>query len=159
VEVIPARGQMIALRGERLPVTRVIHTKSCYIIPRRDGRVLVGATVEYVGYERAVTAAGINSLLAAGIEAVPELRDFELVESWCGFRPDTADHLPILGESGIDGLLLATGHFRNGILLAPVTAELIGALVSLGRVSDDLKPFGIGRPAEKSEPTKLRAFK
>jgi glycine oxidase len=157
VEVIPARGQMIALRGEGLPVTRVIHTTSCYIIPRRDGRVLVGATVEYVGYERAVTAAGINSLLTAGIEAVPELRDFELVELWCGFRPDTADHLPILGESGIDGLLLATGHFRNGILLAPVTAELIGALVSLGSVSNDLKPFGMGRLGVKSELTKVCA--
>jgi glycine oxidase len=133
IEVIPARGQMIALRGERLPLTRVIHTKRCYIIPRLDGRVLIGATVEYVGFKRAVTAAGIDSLLAAGIEAVPALRDFDVVEAWFGFRPDTLDHLPILGASGVDGLLLATGHFRNGILLAPVTAELIAELLISGR--------------------------
>ena len=145
VEVIPARGQMIALRGERLPLTRVIQTKRCYIIPRLDGRVLIGATVEYVGFKRAVTAAGIDSLLAAGIEAVPALRDFDVVEAWFGFRPDTLDHLPILGASGVDGLLLATGHFRNGILLAPVTAELMAELLISGRAPAELRPFASDR--------------
>jgi thiazole synthase len=86
---------------------------------------LVGATVEYVGFHKAVTVEGINALLSAAIELVPSIKDCEIIESWSGLRPDTPDHLPVIGESGINNLLLATGHFRNGILLAPITAELI----------------------------------
>jgi glycine oxidase len=129
VKTIPVRGQMIALRGDRVPMMRVLHSKRCYLIPRSDGRVLIGATVEYAGFQKAVTAAGINSLLDAALELSPELGDFSIVETWCGLRPDTVDHLPIIGESGVDNLLLATGHFRNGILLAPVTAELIAEAI------------------------------
>jgi glycine oxidase len=125
VEVVPARGQMIAVRGATALINRVLHSKKCYLIPRKDGRILIGATVEYAGFHKAVTVEGINSLLAAAIEMVPSIRACEVIESWSGLRPDTPDHLPIIGESGIKNLLLATGHFRNGILLAPVTAELI----------------------------------
>ncbi|MEW6208499.1 MAG: glycine oxidase ThiO [Acidobacteriota bacterium] len=137
VKTIPVRGQMIALRGDCLPMMRVLHSKRCYVIPRSDGRVLIGATVEYTGFQKAVTAAGINSLLDAAIELSPELGSFSIVETWCGLRPDTADHLPIIGESGIDNLLLATGHFRNGILLAPVTAELIAETILGSRVMEE----------------------
>ena len=145
VETTPARGQMVALRGEGLPIDHVLHSQKCYVIPRFDGRILVGATVEYVGFQRGITAGGISSLLAAAIELAPVLRDCEIVETWSGLRPDTSDHQPILGPSGIDGLLLATGHFRNGILLAPVTADLIAAAVSGGGTIPELIPFDIGR--------------
>jgi glycine oxidase len=144
-KVIPARGQMIALRGADNPINCVLHSHGCYIIPRLDGRILVGATVEYTGFRKAITAAGISSLLTAAIELVPALEDFEIVETWSGLRPDTADHLPIIGQSGIDNLLLATGHFRNGILLAPITAELVSEAVTSGRFSDDAKPFCVER--------------
>ena len=119
VKVIPARGQMIAVRGERCPITRVVHSSSVYVVPRRDGRVLIGATVEYTGFQKAVTVSAVNHLLKAGLELVPSLGQCEVVEMWSGLRPDTIDHLPIIGLSGIDNLMLATGHFRNGILLAP----------------------------------------
>ena len=145
VEVIPARGQMIALRGRGCPITRVLHSKKVYIVPRLDGRILVGATVEYAGFEKAVTVSGIASLLSAASELAPSLLEFEIVETWSGLRPDTSDHLPILGSTGVDGLVLATGHFRNGILLAPVTAELITDLVVTGRSPSALEPFSSGR--------------
>ena len=145
VETIPARGQMVALKGLRSPINHVVHSNSCYVIPRLDGRILVGATVEYVGFQRGITAGGISSLLAAAIEVAPALKSCEIVEAWSGLRPDTADHLPILGESGIDNLLLATGHFRNGILLAPVTAELIAATILGGESISELKPFAAAR--------------
>jgi glycine oxidase len=143
--VIPARGQMIALRGATCPISRVIHSSKVYVVPRRDGRVLIGATVEYAGFRKAVTAEGITRLLTAAIEVVPQLKESEIVESWSGLRPDTIDHLPITGPSGIADLWLATGHFRNGILLAPVTAGAITASIEFGRTSDQLAPFGIER--------------
>ena len=125
VEVIPARGQMIAVRHARPLINRVLHSKNCYLVPRNDGRILIGATVEYVGFHKAVTVEGVTALLCAATEIVPSISDCEIIESWSGLRPDTPDHLPVIGESGIRNLSLATGHFRNGILLAPVTAELI----------------------------------
>ncbi|HJZ70030.1 MAG TPA: glycine oxidase ThiO [Blastocatellia bacterium] len=145
VKVIPARGQMVALKGEICPISRVIHSSRVYVVPRHDGRVLIGATVEYAGFEKAVTAEGISHLLTAAIEVVPQLKEFEIVESWSGLRPDTIDHLPIIGTSGIENLWLSTGHFRNGILLAPITAAMIAMSVEQGRVSDLLTPFGIER--------------
>ena len=145
VKVIPARGQMIAVKGDGCPITRVVHSSSVYVVPRRDGRILIGATVEYTGFKKEVTVSAMNHLLKAGLELVPSLGQFAVVETWSGLRPDTIDHLPIIGPSGIDNLILATGHFRNGILLAPVTAELVADTVVQGRVSDDLKPFGISR--------------
>jgi glycine/D-amino acid oxidase-like deaminating enzyme len=93
----------------------------------------------------------MKHLLSAAVELAPSLREFEIVETWCGLRPDTLDHLPIIGPSGIDNLLLATGHFRNGILLAPITAKSIHRLIDHGKVSDDVIPFGIGR-LEGGEP-------
>ena len=145
VKVTPARGQMVALRGETCPITRVIHSSKVYVVPRRDGRVLIGATVEYAGFVKAVTAEGITRLLTAAIEVVPQLKDFAIVESWSGLRPDTIDHLPIIGPGNVKNLWLATGHFRNGILLAPATAGAIASSIESGYVSDGFKPFGIER--------------
>jgi len=145
VKVTPARGQMIAVRGGTCPINRVLHSSSVYVVPRRDGRVLIGATVEQAGFQKAVTVRAVKHLLSAGMELVPSLGEFEVVETWSGLRPDTIDHLPILGASGIDKLLLATGHFRNGILLAPVTAELVVRVITRDHVSDELKPFSVAR--------------
>lgn len=145
LKLIPARGQMLALRGDVDAIRRVIHTSKCYLVPRRDGRVLVGATIEYVGYNKAVTAAGMGSLLRAAVEAVEGLEKFEVVESWSGLRPDTPDHLPVLGATRVDNLWLATGHFRNGILLAPVTADLIAETIINGVTPEQAAPFGVER--------------
>jgi glycine oxidase len=145
VEMIPARGQMIAVRGSPSLIKCVLHSKGCYLVPRNDGRILIGATVEYAGFQKGVTAGGINSLLAAAIELVPSLQDCEIIESWSGLRPDTIDHLPVIGESGIKNLLLATGHFRNGILLAPITAESIAESLIDNHVPDYIRPFALDR--------------
>jgi glycine oxidase len=145
VKVIPARGQMIAVRGGTCPINRVLHSGKIYLVPRRDGRILIGATVEYTGFPKAVTVGAIKHLLSAAVELAPSLREFEIVETWCGLRPDTLDHLPIIGPSGVNNLLLATGHFRNGILLAPVTAELVASVITQDRISDELRPFSVAR--------------
>jgi len=143
--VVPARGQMLAVKGDRLPFAHVIHSGDCYLVPRRSNRVVIGSTVEYTGYHKAMTAAGLQTLLQAAIQLVPAIGALELVESWAGLRPDTPDHLPILGPSGIDNLILATGHFRNGILLAPITAELILKCVTEESIPPELAQFSPGR--------------
>jgi glycine oxidase len=146
VRVVPVRGQMIAVKGETNPITRVLHSSGVYLVPRRDGRILIGATVESAGFRKSVTAAGLRSLLEAGLGLAPGLEGFDVIESWAGLRPDTEDHKPVIGATGIPNLLLATGHFRNGILLAPVTAELLTRIVtSDGHVPDELRPFEIER--------------
>lgn len=143
VKVIPARGQMIAVRGNGSPIKRVLHSSKVYIVPRNDGRILIGATVEYAGFHKAVTAGAINHLLSAAVELIPSIANFEMVETWCGLRPDTIDHLPIIGKSGVDNLVLATGHFRNGILLAPITSNLIAETILNGCVLDEWIDFGV----------------
>jgi glycine oxidase len=145
IKLFPARGQMIAVKGATCPITRVLHSSKVYLVPRRDGRILIGATVEYAGFRKAVTVEAVNYLLRSAVELVPSLKQLEIVETWSGLRPDTGDHLPIMGPSGVDNLLLATGHFRNGILLAPITAELVSELVTSGHPPDPLRPFGIDR--------------
>ena len=145
IKVIPARGQMIAIKGDKCPVTRIIHSSSIYVVPRRDGRILIGATVEYAGFHKVVTVDAVKHLLSAATELVPSLEEFEIVEAWSGLRPDTIDHLPIIGPCGPDNLTLATGHFRNGVLLAPLTAQLVATSLTKGPVPDQLKRFGVGR--------------
>jgi glycine oxidase len=145
LKLIPARGQMVAARGAQPLITRIAHSGSCYLVPRRDGRVLIGATVEYVGFRKAITVEGIAQLLTDAIRLVPSIASCEIVEAWSGLRPDTIDHLPVIGPSGISGLFIATGHFRNGILLAPVTAEAIAEMIINHRVPADIEPFGIQR--------------
>jgi glycine oxidase len=145
VRVRPARGQMLAVRPATPIIRHVLHSSRVYLVPRRDGRVVIGATVEYVGFNKAVTVAGIRSLLDAATELVPALAEAEIIETWAGFRPDTDDHLPVIGPCEIAGLFLATGHFRNGILLAPMTAELVAQCMAQPTVPDQVMPFCINR--------------
>src|SRR2546430_14824471 len=123
--VKPAKGQMIALRAENLEIERVLWSEKIYLVPRNNGRILAGATVEHVGFDKRVTAGGIERNLAAAIELVPGLKDARIEETWAGLRPDSADHLPILGPADLEGLVMATGHFRSGLLLTPLTARRI----------------------------------
>jgi glycine oxidase len=139
--VRPAKGQMIALRSEGVGIERVLWSDKVYLVPRNDGRILVGATVEYVGFDKSVTAGSVEKLLSAAIELAPALAKARIEETWAGLRPDSPDHLPILGPTELDGLLMATGHFRSGILLAPVTARLIREWVTEQSASMDLERF------------------
>jgi glycine oxidase len=139
--VRPAKGQMVALRADALKIERVLWSEKIYLVPRDDGRILAGATVEYTGFEKEITAGGIQKILSAAIELAPGLAAAQIEETWAGLRPDSPDHLPILGPTGLDGLLIATGHFRSGILLAPVTARLIFEWVTEQRVSVDWERF------------------
>jgi glycine oxidase len=123
--VRPAKGQMVSLRADGLKIDRVIWGEKIYIVPRNDGRILAGATVEYVGFDKHVTAGGIEKILSAAIEVIPEFANARIEETWAGLRPDSPDHLPILGPPDIDGLMIATGHFRSGVLLTPITARLV----------------------------------
>lgn len=141
LNIVPVRGQMIALRSDSTLIRHVLHANDCYIPPRLDGRILVGATVERIGFKKAVTAKAINLLLHSAMELVPALESCEIVETWCGLRPDTADHLPVIGFCDIENLVLATGHYRNGILLAPITAKLVAETILQGREPEELKPF------------------
>jgi glycine oxidase len=127
--VRPVKGQVLVLRGPaETPVCeRLIVTERVYLVPRDDGRLVVGATVEEQGFDRRVTAGGIHELLREAYRALPDIAELEMAEALAGLRPGTPDNLPLVGPSGLDGLLLATGHYRNGVLLAPVTADAIAA--------------------------------
>ena len=148
---IPARGQMAALRPAGGPLRRVVRGPA-YLVPRADGRLLVGATVERVGYEKAVTPAGIGRLLTDAGRMIPALADAPIVETWSGLRPDTPDHLPVLGPTDVEGLWFATGHFRNGILLAPATARALGEWITEGKTQVPVEPFSAMRFANRAHP-------
>ncbi len=136
----PCRGQMIELTSERdFPLT--VRAGLHYLVPRPPGRVLLGTTAEYVGYEKAVTAEGMHSILEGVTRIAPVVKKFRFSRAWAGLRPDTADHLPILGYREHENLAFATGHFRNGILLAPITAQLITELLLTGSTSQAIAPF------------------
>lgn len=140
--VRPAKGQMVSLRSERTKIERVLWSDKIYLVPRNDGRILAGATVEYVGFDKKITAGALEKILTGAIELAPDLADARVEETWAGLRPDSPDHLPILGPTDIEGLLVATGHFRSGILLTPITARLIREWVTEQRVSVDWDRFG-----------------
>src|SRR5205823_5136692 len=124
LRVEPARGQMLALTHVPPVLTHTVRTDDVYLVPRPSGELLIGATVERVGFQRTVTAEGISSLLAAAIGLVPSLGSLPIVRTWYGFRPWAPDGLPIMGPwPDVEGLWVATAHFRNGILLAPITAH------------------------------------
>jgi glycine oxidase len=132
---------MAALRADDLKIERVLWSEKIYLVPRNDGRILAGATVEHAGFDKRVTAGGIEKILAAAIELAPGLKDARIEETWAGLRPDSADHMPILGPTDVDGLLIATGHFRSGILLTPITARLMREWITEQRVSVDWERF------------------
>lgn len=142
IPVYPIKGQMMSIkvtpeRPDNLPLNTVLFGTEIYIVPRQDGRIVLGATSEKVGFQEGNTPQGINTLLSGALRLFPELKHYEIEELWSGFRPGTPDECPILGPSMFDNLTLATGHYRNGILLAPVTALLIADFV-LGQNSDPL---------------------
>jgi glycine oxidase len=122
----PVRGQMIALRpsADAVRMRCVVRSERGYLVPRADGRIVAGSTSEEAGFEKCVTAAGMQKILSAAMDLCPDLRDADIIEMWAGLRPGTPDDLPILGAANIGGLWMATGHYRNGILLAPATARL-----------------------------------
>ena len=139
--VIPAKGQMMALRCNSVNLRKDLWSGHMYLVPRHDGRIIAGSTVEYEGFDRNVTVAGMRKILSGAISLVPALESARIEETWAGLRPDTPDHLPILGPTDLDGLLIATGHFRSGILLTPVTARLIRDWVTTQKVTEDWAPF------------------
>jgi glycine oxidase len=123
----PVKGQILTLAGSPTapPCEQIVVTERVYMVPRADGRLVVGATVEEQGFDTRVTAGGVHELLREAYRALPEIAELELIETTAGLRPATPDNLPLIGPGAVDGLVLATGHFRNGILLAPLTADRI----------------------------------
>jgi glycine oxidase len=147
----PCRGQMIEFEADeadrKLPL--VVRAGHHYMVPHAT-RILAGTTAEYVGFEKAVTGEGLQSILEGVGRIAPLVGGLRFRRAWAGLRPDTADHRPILGYGSVSNLVLATGHFRNGILLAPITAQLISELVLTGSSSVSLDPYGPGRFAPVS---------
>ena len=141
---LPVRGQMAALRHSGRPIRHVLRSDRGYLVPRgvaSPQTVVVGSTIENVGYQKRVTSGGVEKILSAANELVPELAAAEVIETWCGLRPGTPDQLPVLGPAEIDGLTFATGHYRNGILLSPITAKLIAEWITERRTSMDWEMF------------------
>jgi glycine oxidase len=145
--VRPVKGQMLALRMDAAAplINHVVWAPNVYLVPRRDGRLIVGATVEEKGFDQSLTAGGILALLEAAWRVVPAIEDLPIDEMWVGHRPGSRDDAPILGPGPLDGLVYATGHHRNGILLAPVTADAIARLVFDREIDAAIRPFGIAR--------------
>jgi glycine oxidase len=143
--VRPARGQMVAIDVRPRLFRRVIAVDGGYLVPRLDGTVLAGSTLEMVGFRKEVTVEGLAKILDMARALVPDLGAAPVVETWSNFRPYTDDELPVIGTAGPQGLVIATGHFRNGILLTPITAQLICELITTGTSSLDLTPFSPAR--------------
>jgi glycine oxidase len=146
VPVVPVHGQLLALEAQPSVIRYVVDSPRCYLVPRADGRLLVGATAEHRGFHKVVTPRGMLHLLQGALEIAPCLAELPIVETWAGLRPGTPDDLPILGrDPDLANLIYATGHFRNGILLAPLTGELIGELILDGSGAETLEPFSVAR--------------
>jgi len=142
--VRPIKGQMLALRmNPQAPLLRHVMwlPRGGYLVPRRDGRLIVGGTVEERGFDDSVTAGGLLALIEGAWRAVPAIEELTLDEAWVGFRPGSRDDAPMLGPSGIDRLVIATGHHRNGILLTPITAQSISAYILTGRMPQSAESF------------------
>ena len=148
IPLLPCRGQMMEFETTS-DLPWVVRTGMHYLVPRPDQRVVVGTTAEYVGFEAAVTGEGLRSILEGVARLAPLVGDLRFRRAWAGLRPDTADHLPILGYGAIENLVFATGHFRNGILLAPVTAEIVADLIVKGSTPRPLETY---RPTRFTEP-------
>jgi len=141
-KIKPIRGQIIAFQTAKRLFQKVIYSPRGYIVPRFDGRILAGATVEDIGFEKCVTPDGTEFLLENALEIAPCLAKLKIAEKWCGLRPFAADGLPILGAfSDLENLFVATAHYRNGILLAPLTAKILANRIAENSRSDYLKIF------------------
>lgn len=145
--VRPVKGQMLSLRMPHdSPLIRhVIWGNGAYLVPRLDGTLVIGATVEEQQFDTSMTAGGVHELLRRSREALPGIDDLPIAEMWAGLRPTSRDDAPLLGPASLDGLVIATGHHRNGILLAPVTARAIADYILTGRMPDSLRPFAPSR--------------
>jgi glycine oxidase len=149
--VRPVKGQILRLRfnPDAAPITRNIHAVArgweIYLVPRTNGELVIGATVEEKGFDTSVTAGGVHEMLQAAIDVLPIVAELEQVEAVARLRPGSADNAPVLGATSIAGLVLATGHYRNGVLLTPITAEAIASLLVDGTVLPEAEPFAIAR--------------
>lgn len=149
--VEPVRGQMLAFRAPKRLVRRAVMSQRAYFVQRRDGRLLVGSTIEFAGFDQSLTLEGMHGILCGARHLSSALDQCAFLEAWSGFRPHTKDGLPILGKTHVDGLYVATGHYRHGILLAPITAALMAELILQGSAAIDLAPFSPSRFAGKGE--------
>jgi glycine oxidase len=145
--VRPVKGQLLYLRGpaDQPLCSGNVRGLEVYVVPRGDGRLVVGATVEEQGFDTRVTAGSVHDLLRAAMELLPDVAELELLETVVGLRPGSPDNAPMLGPAGPEGLVVATGHYRNGILLTPVTADAVAELLATGQVPELIAPFGPGR--------------
>jgi glycine oxidase len=146
----PVRGQMLALHSNEIRLHRVLRSDRGYLVPRHEGRIVAGSTLEDVGFNKSLTAGGIRKILDAAIELAPKIADARIVETWTGLRPGSPDNLPIIGPTDIEGLFIATGHYRNGILLAPVTAKIVRDWVRRGQMPASSEIFSPLRFAGKN---------
>jgi glycine oxidase len=130
--VRPVKGEILELRSAdgKAPCGRIVASERAYLVPRPDGRLIVGATTEERGFDATVTAGGVHELLREAYRLLPDIAEMELVEAMAGLRPGTPDNLPLIGPGVLDGLILACGHYRNGILLAPITGEAVAGLLA-----------------------------
>ena len=153
--VRPVKGQMLALKMDAAAplLNHVLWAPGAYLVPRRDGRLIVGGTVEEKGFDETITAGGMLTLLEAAWRAVPAVEELPIAEIWVGHRPGSRDDAPILGRGPLEGLFYATGHHRNGILLAPVTADAMARLILDDVLDPAIRPFGLERflPARAAE--------
>jgi glycine oxidase len=124
---------------------RVVVTERAYLVPRADGRLIVGATVEEKGFDVKVTAGGVHELLREAYRVLPDIAELELIDARAGMRPGTPDNAPIIGPGAIEGLFVATGHFRNGVLQAPATADAAAAWAAGEELPSSLEPFSPAR--------------
>jgi len=140
--VRPVKGQVIQLRRKRpFDLRHVIRGPEAYLAPKSSGRIVVGATSEEMGFDTTVTAGGLYELLEGAWEVVPGILDLPVDDTWAGLRPASRDHAPVIGASTAPGIIMATGHYRHGILLTPVTAEEVATLVRTGETSSWIEPF------------------
>lgn len=151
----PVKGQVLQLRRETtFDLQHVVRGPEAYLAPKSDGRVVVGATSEEMGFDTTVTAGGMYDLLEGAWEVVPGIYDLPMDETWAGLRPASRDHSPLIGESAAPGVIMATGHYRHGILLTPVTAEELARLIRTGETSDWIEPFSPLRFSEAGSSTR-----
>ena len=135
----PVRGQMLCFEARPPLIRHVLYTPRGYLVPRRDGRLLAGSTAEQAGFDKSVTGRGIHTITTHALEIAPRVGDLPLVASWAGLRPRADDDLPVIGAcTDVRGLYYATGHYRNGILLAPITGEMIADLISGGAAATSM---------------------
>lgn len=138
----PVKGQMLSLRmAPEAVLTRVVRAPDCYMVPRTDGRLIVGATEEEMGFDTRLTGGGLFELLRGAYETLPITYELELLRTWAGLRPGSIDNEPLMGHSAVSGLVMATGHHRNGILLTPINADLVAEAVLSGQDPVMLAPF------------------